>query len=54
MVSLNSGNMLAQGGEDGMPDRVRIYKGGDRPYFEDVSGGGESEGRGFGSRTSTL
>ena len=40
MVSLNSGNMLAQGGEDGMPDRVRIYKGGDRPYFEDVSSGG--------------
>ncbi|GMH48540.1 hypothetical protein TrRE_jg6281, partial [Triparma retinervis] len=39
MISLNSGNMLAQGGEEGLPERVRIYKGGDRPYFEDVSGG---------------
>ena len=33
--------MLASAGPDqGMPDRVRIYSGGDRPFFEDVSAGG--------------
>ncbi|GMH50541.1 hypothetical protein TrLO_g14009 [Triparma laevis f. longispina] len=39
MISLSSGNMLASAGEDGkgMPERVRLYSGGDRPYFEDVS-----------------
>ncbi|GMH88870.1 hypothetical protein TrST_g3657 [Triparma strigata] len=39
MISLSSGNMLASAGEDqkSMPDRVRLYSGGDRPYFEDVS-----------------
>jgi len=39
MISLTSGNMLASAGPDGasMPERVRMYAGGDRPYFEDVS-----------------
>ena len=39
MISLDSGNMLASAGKDGksMPDRVRLYSGGDRPFFEDVN-----------------
>ncbi|GMI37890.1 hypothetical protein TeGR_g13429, partial [Tetraparma gracilis] len=39
MISLTSGNMLASAGEGGagLPERVRMYAGGDRPYFEDVT-----------------
>eukprot|EP00591_Stephanopyxis_turris_P010802 CAMPEP_0195507700 /NCGR_PEP_ID=MMETSP0794_2-20130614/1090_1 /TAXON_ID=515487 /ORGANISM="Stephanopyxis turris, Strain CCMP 815" /LENGTH=513 /DNA_ID=CAMNT_0040634463 /DNA_START=247 /DNA_END=1788 /DNA_ORIENTATION=- len=48
MVSLTSGNVLTTANapppsvEDevapyGLPDRVRLYSGGDRPFFEDVS-----------------
>jgi len=41
MVSLSSGNVLtsAQNPEinNGMPDRIRLYAGGDRPFFEDSS-----------------
>lgn len=42
MASLAGGNLLTSANEDhsinnGMPDRVRLYGGGDRPFFEDVS-----------------
>lgn len=41
MVSLTSGNVLTtaqdQSVNQGMPERVRLYAGGDRPFFEDVS-----------------
>jgi len=41
MVSLASGNVLTSAQDpqinNGMPDRVRLYAGGDRPFFEDAS-----------------
>mmetsp|Transcript_37258 Transcript_37258/g.57210 ORF Transcript_37258/g.57210 Transcript_37258/m.57210 type:complete len:512 (+) Transcript_37258:102-1637(+) len=48
MISLNSGNILATASatenmskeeviNNGMPERIRLYAGGDRPFFEDVS-----------------
>ena len=39
MVSLTSGNMLLTASDDRqhLPDRVRLYAGGDRPFFEDMS-----------------
>eukprot|EP00550_Attheya_septentrionalis_P002762 CAMPEP_0198291306 /NCGR_PEP_ID=MMETSP1449-20131203/8876_1 /TAXON_ID=420275 /ORGANISM="Attheya septentrionalis, Strain CCMP2084" /LENGTH=508 /DNA_ID=CAMNT_0043989923 /DNA_START=118 /DNA_END=1644 /DNA_ORIENTATION=- len=39
MVSYSSAGTLTSGGDEsshGMPDRVRLYAGGDRPFFEDV------------------
>ena len=38
MISLNSANVLTTTGKvnNGMPDRVRMYAGGDRPFFEDL------------------
>jgi len=41
MVSLASGNLLTSAQDpqinNGMPERVRLYAGGDRPFFEDAS-----------------
>lgn len=41
MVSLASGNVLTSAQDpqinNGMPERVRLYAGGDRPFFEDAS-----------------
>ena len=41
MVSLSSGNVLTSAQDpqnnNGMPERVRLYAGGDRPFFEDAS-----------------
>jgi len=48
MVSLGSGNLITTATveegmdekdivNDGMPDRIRLYAAGDRPFFEDVS-----------------
>jgi len=44
-VSLASGNELTSAsqpeeGRDGLPERIRLYAAGDRPFFEDVSGDG--------------
>jgi hypothetical protein len=47
MISLNSANVLTTATveahmeqkdvvNNGMPDRIRLYAGGDRPFFEDV------------------